>query len=88
MAVDSGRGRRRCPNGAAVRPGQGNALVDEGQRCAMSTQRANRSPGRTVGPLGRCGFCERSFYQGGALAWENHRAFGPSVDATFGKQQT
>ena len=30
MTVDSGRGRRRGPKGAAVRPGQGNALVDVG----------------------------------------------------------
>ncbi len=86
--MDSGRGRRRGPNGAAVRPGQGNALVDVGTHRLLSAQRANRSPGRTVGPLGRYDGRVASVYQGVALAWANGWAFGPQDHGwAFGPQK-
>jgi hypothetical protein len=47
-----------------------------GTASSVSAQRANRSPGRTVGPLGRQLLLPATVYQGVALAWENGGPFG------------
>ena len=49
---------------------------EEGPPRASPAQRANPSPGRTVGPLGRQWPMRAHVYQGVALAWENHCPFG------------
>ena len=65
-----------CPNGAAVLQALGNAQGNGGKRDRLSAQRANRSPGKTVGPLGRGGPHGLPFPRTLPWAW---RFTGPSA---------
>jgi hypothetical protein len=74
-----------CPNGAAVLPALGNAQGIVISRFPfVSAQRANRSLGRTIGPLGRHLVTSFSIPLGVAQGLENGRAFGPTIAATSG----
>ena len=74
--------RAGSPNGAAVRPAQGNALGTVNHTRRFSTaQRANSSRGE---PLARWADKREIVLhatQGVALGWANCRAFGPKVRA-------
>jgi prepilin-type processing-associated H-X9-DG protein len=64
-----------------VHQAQGIALGRRGTKIALSAQRANNSPRKTFGPLGRPTNKWGLLPQGDALGWVNNRAFGPDGNA-------
>ncbi len=75
-----------APKGAAVLPALGNAQGNGGSvRRAIGPTGQPFARGEENGwPVGPARFSVRTLYQGVALAWENYRAFGPSVAASLG----